>query len=324
MRSFLLKAVLTVAMIAVIVTQINVMAVLQRFASLPLMIIGVCLLIAFAQIVLLAYRWSLVCRLTAVREPFGELLRCMMACQFFSQGLPASVGGDALRVWWLTRLAVPVQRAAKNVLTDRLAGFISLMALNVFAIPLLVWTVGSNQIALGVTVALVIGGVGVALIVSRSGRRLTVWAFLRLRRSVKVRRRRTAMLRWIVLLQTSASRLFRLRQGTPVLLWGISIHVIPILMCLILTRQAGYALTFLQLGAVLPAVLLLSYLPISIGSWGIREGGMLLALGFLGVPPDDAVFVGVALGSFGLVSALAGALIWFMTPMPATPAETRS
>jgi glycosyltransferase 2 family protein len=323
MRSFLLKAALSVAMIAVIVTQINVMAVLQRFASLPLIVIAACICIAFAQIVLLTYRWSLVCRLTAVKEPFGELLRCMMVCQFFSQGLPASVGGDALRVWWLTRLAVPVQRAAKNVLTDRLAGLIALMTLNVFAVPLLVWTVGRSQIAAGVAAALVIGGVGVALIVSRRGRRLTVWAFLRLRRSAKVRRRRTAMLRWVVLLQTSASRLFRLREGTPVLLWGISIHFIPIVLCLILARQAGYNLTFLQLGAVLPAVLLLSYLPISIGSWGIREGGMLVALGFLGVPPDDAVFVGVALGSFGLVSALAGAVIWFMTPMPATAVESR-
>jgi uncharacterized protein (TIRG00374 family) len=323
MMSFLLKAALTVAMIAVIVTQINVMAVLQRFASLPLIVILSCLCIAFAQIVLLTYRWSLVCRLTAVKEPFGELLRCMMVCQFFSQGLPASLGGDALRVWWLSRLAVSVQRAAKNVLTDRLAGLISLMILNVLAIPLLVWTVGSNQIALGAGAALVMGAVGIALIVSRIGRRRTVWVFLRLRRSNTVRRRRTALLRWVVLLQTSASRLFRLRQGAPVLLWGVSIHLVSILMCFILTRQAGYSLTFFQLTAVLPGVLLLSYLPISIGSWGIREGGMLVALGFLGVPPDDAVFVGVALGSFGLVAAIAGAVIWFTTPMPTAPVENR-
>jgi len=118
--------------------------------------------------------------------------------------------------------------------------------------------------------------------------------------------------------------LFRPWDGYLALLWGILIHLFPILLCLILARQAGYQLAFLQLCAVLPGVMLISYLPISIGSWGVREGGMLVGLGILGVPPDDAVFVGVALGAFGLASALAGALIWFLTPMPRSPVEQKS
>jgi hypothetical protein len=51
---------------------------------------------------------------------------------------------------------------------------------------------------------------------------------------------------------------------------------------------------------------------------------MLVGLGVLGVPADDAVFVGVALGAFGFASALAGALIWFLTPMPRAPIEQKS
>jgi hypothetical protein len=146
---------------------------------------------------------------------------------------------------------------------------------------------------------------------------------MRLRRSTIVRRRRTALLRWLVSLQGSVSRLFRPWDGYLALLWGIAIHLFPILLCLILARQAGYQLAFLQLCAVLPGVMLVSYLPISIGSWGVREGGMLVGLGILGVPADDAVFVGVALGAFGLASALAGALIWFLTPAPRAPIEQK-
>jgi glycosyltransferase 2 family protein len=316
MRGFVVKAALTVAMIAVIVTQINVKAVVERFTALPLSVIVVCLALALAQIVLLTYRWSLVSRLTGVTQPFGELLRGMMACQFFSQGLPASIGGDALRIWWLARLGVQIQRATKNVLTDRIAGLISLLVLNLFAIPLLVWMIGQSRIAAGVVLILVIGGIGLVAFAGRRGRRLTVWALMRLRRSTIVRRRRTALLRWFVSLQGSVSRLFRPWDGYLALLWGIVIHLFPILLCMILARQAGYQLAFLQLCAVLPSVMLISYLPISIGGWGVREGGMLIGLGVLGVPADDAVFVGVALGAFGFASALAGALIWFLTPMP--------
>ena len=46
MRGFFVKAALTVAMIAVIVTQINVRAVLERFTALPLSVIVACLAIA--------------------------------------------------------------------------------------------------------------------------------------------------------------------------------------------------------------------------------------------------------------------------------------
>jgi glycosyltransferase 2 family protein len=316
MRGFVVKAALTVAMIAVIVTQINVRAVLERFTTLPMSVVVACLAIAFAQVILLTYRWSLVSRLTGVRQPFGELLRGMMACQFFSQGLPASIGGDALRIWWLARLGVQVRRATKNVLTDRIAGLISLLALNLCAIPLLVWLIGQSRIAAGVALVIVVGGVGLVAFAGRRGRRLTIWVLMRLRQSTTVRRRRTALLRWFVSMQSSVSRLFRPWDGFLALLWGVVIHLFPILLCLILARQAGYQLAFLQLCAVLPSVMLISYLPISIGAWGVREGGMLVGLGILGVPADDAVFVGVALGAFGLASALAGALIWFLTPAP--------
>jgi hypothetical protein len=62
--------------------------------------------------------------------------------------------------------------------------------------------------------------------------------------------------------------------------------------------------------------MLLSYLPISIAAWDIRAGSMAVAIGFLGVSANDAVFVGLALGSLGLVSALLGVLVWLIGPIP--------
>jgi hypothetical protein len=134
----------------------------------------------------------------------------------------------------------------------------------------------------------------------------------------------SALLRWIITLQRAVAKLFVLREAGMVLLWGILIHSVTILLCLVLVRAAGIPVSFLGLCAVVPAVLFLSYLPVSIGGWGIREGGMALGLGLLRVGTDDAVFVGLALGAFSLASAFAGAFIWLITPMPVSLAGRHS
>ncbi|MCZ7643473.1 MAG: flippase-like domain-containing protein [Pseudorhodoplanes sp.] len=136
-KSFALKLTFTLAIALIIIWKIDVSAALARFTMLSPLAIVVCLLLALLQLGLLSYRWMLVGRLTALQVPFAELLRCTLASQFFSQGLPASVGGDALRIWWLARRGIPAGTATQNVLLDRLSGFLALLALNLASLPLL-------------------------------------------------------------------------------------------------------------------------------------------------------------------------------------------
>lgn len=312
MKSFIVKAILTMAMLLVIVMQIDVVAALKRFVALPAAVVVLCLGMSFAQILMLAYRWKLVSILTELRLPYSEFVRCTLAAQFFSQGLPASIGGDALRVWWLSQLDVPVKRAAQNILIDRLAGFISLLAVNVPAIPLLAWLAGRPDVAAGVGLTLLVCAAVVVFAASRPARRLTIY-FWRLARQYQRLQWTKGFVRWILTLQSVIGQLFMVQRGSVVMLWGICIHFVTFVLCLVLAKSANLDLSFLQLYAVVPGVLLLSYLPFSIGGWGIREGGMAMGLALLNVPTADAVFIGLALGAFGLVSALAGALVWLVT-----------
>jgi len=56
--------------------------------------------------------------------------------------------------------------------------------------------------------------------------------------------------------------------------------------------------------AVMPAVALISALPISIGGWGVREGAMVAGLSIYAVPPDAAVALSISYGLGGLLVAL--------------------
>src|SRR5437016_5848248 len=126
MKSISLKIAVTVLILIALFWQVDIAAVFKRLGSISALTAILCVVIGLAQIAFLAWRWVLVARVQRMNFPFVEALRCMLAAQFFNQGLPASIGGDALRVWWLTRLEISLAVAMQNVLLDRLAGLVSL------------------------------------------------------------------------------------------------------------------------------------------------------------------------------------------------------
>jgi uncharacterized protein (TIRG00374 family) len=316
MKSFAIKFFLTLIVFAIILWQVNIDAAFARFALLSPVTMAICLLIALLQIAMLSYRWSLVGRLTGLTVPFAELLRCTLASQFFSQGLPASVGGDALRIWWLGRAGFSIGKAAYNVLVDRLSGFLALLVVSLASLPLLFALVGSPVLTLSVAITVAIAFAGALLAASPFGRRLTIIVFKIMQRATGRENLGRGLMHWLLSLQRAAAKLFLLSKGGIVLMWGLLIHIATIGLCVVIADGAGIPLSTLGAFAVVPGVLLLSYLPISVGGWGVREGGMALALGLVGVPASDAVFIGLALGAVGLIAALLGALVWLVTPMP--------
>ena len=64
---------------------------------------------------------------------------------------------------------------------------------------------------------------------------------------------------------------------------------------------------------VIAPVLLAAALPISIGGWGVREGGMIFGLGMLGVSSSDAVLVSIVIGLMGVAIGAVGGLVWLLT-----------
>jgi len=318
MKSFAIKLVLTLGMVAVILWQVDPSTILNRFIMLSPVTMLTCLLMAVVQILMLSYRWMLVTHVTQLRIPFSELLRCTFASQFFSQGLPASVGGDALRIWWVSRIGAPVLLATQNVLLDRLSGLFALLMVNLVSLPVVFALIGGSSLIVSIMVTVAMAFAAILVSASRFGRRLTIVVFSIVQRVTGREDWGRGPMHWLLGLQRAAGKLFLFRQGSVVMFWGLLIHLATIGLCVVIANGAGIPLTPLGALAVVPGVLLLSYLPISVGGWGVREGGMALALGLVGVPPSDAVFVGLALGAVGLIAALLGALVWLVSPMPIT------
>ena len=72
----------------------------------------------------------------------------------------------------------------------------------------------------------------------------------------------------------------------------------------------------IKFALIIPILGLLMLAPISIAGWGLREGVMVIGLGYLGVLPENAFALSILYGILLLVVSLPGLLIWLLSGKP--------
>src|SRR6516162_9827031 len=86
------------------------------------------------QIFLGAMRWQEISALCDAPLTLPQAFRYNMIGTFFNQTLPSAIGGDAVRLWLVSRIA-GWRAATYSVLVDRAIGLIALAILVVFSLP---------------------------------------------------------------------------------------------------------------------------------------------------------------------------------------------
>lgn len=66
----------------------------------------------------------------------------------------------------------------------------------------------------------------------------------------------------------------------------------------------GLSIDLVFFVSVMPAIALISALPISVGGWGVREGAMVAGMSIFSVPADTAIALSISYGLGGLLVAL--------------------
>src|SRR5439155_13714138 len=89
--------------------------------------IAVAVVLVLVDRALMAYRWVVLLRTIdpADRPPLGAVMRIFFVSTFVGTFLPASIGGDAVRAYSVTKLNVPGGDAVASVFMDRMRGVAS-------------------------------------------------------------------------------------------------------------------------------------------------------------------------------------------------------
>jgi len=265
-------------------------------------------LIGLQTVVVVTWRWEKILSAIDRRVPPWRLAGIVMVSLFFNQVLPSTVGGDGMRMWLLRRQGRPLGASVRSVVVDRVLGLLGLLLLSVAGALGMLWLRPDSAPVWGV---LVVGLGGVAAI---AGAPLLLRLSARL--PFEALRRH---------LETIAKELGALWRGKALLgqLVAVSVlgHLLLSLAIWCTGQGIGVSFPLFASLAVLPAVLLAASLPISIAGWGVREGGMVVGLGLLGVATSDAALVSVFFGLLMLAFGAAGGLTWLLQHSPKPTAK---
>jgi uncharacterized protein (TIRG00374 family) len=246
--------------------------------------VGIC---AYGGLEVMAVlRWRLLLKIQGFDLSWIHATAILFISEFFTVCTPGLVGGDAMRILYLSR-AVPEKKldAALTVLMDRLAGLLSLIAL---AAGILTWRydwltrsapvdklVHVMTALLGVSAVLLIVGIVAARSQRLAGRRLPA----RITQVLGALRRFGAD--WKRSLAAFATTL--VAHGLYYVTFCCAAHA--------LTR--GGAPSFRDVFSIMPIVNTLVALPISLGGIGVRESlFQVLLLNLTGTPQAVGALIG--------------------------------
>lgn len=239
-----------------------------------------------------AIKWALLGRSVGMDRPWRDYVRFYFIGMFFNIFGLSTLGGDLVRALYLgggRRLGL----AINSVVFDRISGLAILMALGSFALlvfpqPQLPWLLTAATITSGI--GLIIGW----------------WTCPRLVRLLPpqnpIRRQVEVDLGpfW------RDSRLL-VRVG----LVSLAFHLLQVATQYVLIRAAGAEISFTYCLAFHPILSVMMALPVSLGGFGVREGGYLYFLTQIDIDDSIAVTSGLLWWVMSVVVGLIGGL-WFL------------
>ena len=249
------------------------------------------------QFFLAAMRWDLLVSGMGGSLPFASALRFVWIGTFFSQVLPASVGGDIVRMWLFWRRTGSRRLAIHSVALERMV--------MVMVLLLLVLAVQPGLAARGVPLAIVVSAVVVLTAM------IAVLSVLLLSRRLLAAHDRSRLLRALSNVAQDVRSVFA-SAPRAVALCGLSLaaYLNIAIAAWLIARALGLQISVVDSIVLAPVVVLAATLPISVGGWGVRESAAISLFGLVGVSGHDALALSVLLGLASIAISIPGALLW--------------
>lgn len=293
--SALIRIVVTLLILGLIFRAVDLQSVLDHVKEIVprLLLLGV--LFQLLSTTLAAYRWYLVMRPLGYGHEFGFYLRSYFKGAFFNQGLPTSIGGDAIRVIDVARKGCRKRDAFYGVFIDRVLGLVGLLILNLAANAL-----NPDLLPQGmfVTINLLVASGVIGFIVLLFLRRLAwlkQWRITRLFHTIS---------------ENLSQVLVTPRDYAVQLGLSVAVHFLSLLAIFLVGRSVEMPFDLLTFLIIVPPVLLLTLIPLSLAGWGIREGAMIGLFTLIGADKVSVLTMSILYGLVLVVASLPGLQVY--------------
>jgi uncharacterized protein (TIRG00374 family) len=312
----LLRALVTILLTGIVLWRAEPSAVVQAGARADLGWIMAAVALVAVDRALMAYRWlMLLCPIEpARRPPRSALLRVFFVSTFAGTFLPASVGGDLVRAYSLSRLNVPRGAALASVMMDRLLGVVSLVVAGTVGLVLAGRRdlFSSQAVTLSLTVAALVSVAGAAAVFS--GRAADL--IRRLAEQLPL-----AQIRALGGELAQATRAYARHHAklVNVLAGSVGVQILRIVQAYCLGRALGLAAPLAVYFAFIPLILLIMLLPVSINGIGPAQAAFVWFFAPGAATPAEAFALSVLFLALGVVGNLPGGLLYAWSPLRRAP-----
>jgi uncharacterized protein (TIRG00374 family) len=293
----LLKLMLSITLIAVIVSRVDLNDVWSAFVRADKWLITGAFLLYFVGLCVIASRWKLLLTVQGVSASFFTLVKSMLVAVFFYNFLPSTIGGDAMRAYDTWKMGGGKAQSVSIIFIDRLLGVFTLFIFALLA--LLVTSIDVSfipNIKIWIVAAVTLGFLGIYILFFKA----TVISSFLYKDDPAV----TGTLRRIL---QKIFDVFAIYNGKP----GVLFSALILSVLLQLNVIFHYYLIALSLGIdvpvqamfiIIPVAIVVMMIPVSINAIGIREAIFVTMFAFYGVSNADAL--AFAWMSFVLITVL--------------------
>lgn len=286
---FLLRVLATSLILALITRSINATQVWQVLKQTRLDYLLAALVLQFGSTAVSAYRWQLIMQNLHFGQSFAFYWRSYFKGMFFNQGLPTSIGGDAVRMLDIASRGFRKRDALYGVMVDRIIGLGALMSLTLLAY-LLNPNLLPKQVHRPILLIISTGALGFFSI-------FFIKYFTWLNRYPK-----------LAIISIIAERLHQALSSQRALLVAASL-LIPFL-ALLGFFTTGWALglrfSLMTYFAIVPPALILTVVPISVAGWGVREGALVGLFSLIGADKTAVLMMSLLYGLTLIIVSLPG------------------
>jgi uncharacterized protein (TIRG00374 family) len=242
------------------------------------------------------------------RPPLATVMRIFFVSTFVGTFLPASVGGDAVRAYGLSKEGVGGVDAVASVLMDRLLGVVSILIVAIAGALLARHLIDIRALFPAFAVLTVACAAALAVVFSPRAAAGVAGVLALLPRGRETGARLVAAIQRYATLHLPM---------TNVLVCSIAVQVLRVLQTYCLGLALGLAVPLGVYFALVPIVLLIVLMPITINGIGTTQAAFMWLFGRAGVASAPAFALSVLFLGIAVVGNLPGAMLYLAKPRPA-------
>ncbi len=299
--STLVRVVLTVVLFAVLFRSVSWSLLVQSLAHTQHGMLLVGGIVGFCGIVLSAYQWRNLLFIEHITYDLADLINLYIVGVAFSHFLPTGMGGDAVKALYVGRESGNSAGSASAVLLCRIIGFFGMLFI---ALPtLLFWHehLDTKLVLLFFLLAIIVAGMILGALL----------AVIYLPRFLRGRWSKHRLLAPVIRVGSAVSKTVQRPAALLVAnIYGMAFWLVAVLNCYCYAQALHMDVPLYFYFFVVPLISLISFLPISINGFGLRETAFVYAFSTVHVASAPALLLALLMDIQALCFAVVGGGIY--------------